>query len=314
MQRRLQNLLAPAQIDVRLEEDRLLLVGPLGCTRLRPVTLYRPAARDVQRESAPDVLLVLTLPTRKALEAAATSNYLVMPAGACRIFAPGIALALGAEMTPERPARQVRLTGKTGVVAETLLLGGKHAWSVRELALASCVSPGLAHRVLARLEHEGLAQSAGTGPEKVRTVSSLRALAELWSQEEHKPPPLLRGFLYSPSLETLARQITELYPKAALGGTLAANLYTPVLTRVPPPLRVWVPGDFNPAALQSLGFERTAEGVNLEFVQSKEDVWRVHRRSDGLPRVSKARAWREIAEVGGRTQELADALLAELEG
>ena len=312
---RINNALAPSGIFIQLDGEQAHLVGPLVSSCLRLVSLYRPSARDIEREAAPDVLLALTSPSHKALEVAAKTNYLALPHGSIRIMVPGIALVLDAAPSATRAARQVHLTGRTGVVAETLLLGGtKTWWSVRELAKASDVSPALAHRVLARLELEGLLLAKGSGPEKVRAVSNLRGLAELWSEEEKKSPCVLRGFLYGAALETLARKVLDIYPDGALGGTLAANLYKPTLTRVLPPLRLWVGQGFDPAPLLALGFERTDEGANIEFMQSKDDPWRVHRNRESLPMVSKARAWLEVSSASGRTQELAEALLEELGG
>jgi hypothetical protein len=311
----LQKLIAPSGIEIHAdkEESNLCFRSPLGATSLRLVRLYRPSSRDIEQASASDVLLLVTAPTQKALEAAEQTNYLVLPDGACRIVANGIVLILEVPSPLVKPSHQVKLNGRTGIVAETLLLGGSRQWSVQDLAYASRVSPALAYRVLNRLEQEGLLLAHGSGPEKVRTVKNLRALAELWSREERKPQTVLRGFLYASSLEELARKVLAVYPDGAIGGTLAANLYKPTLTRVLPPLRIWVKGDFNPDPLFSMGLERTNEGANLEFVARKDDPWRVHRDSEEIPRVSKARAWLEISESTGRTQELAEALLLELE-
>lgn len=309
----LQKLVDPAGMDIQIEAEQLRVSSPLGSVRLRLVRLYRPSSRDIEQASGPDALLVLTAPTRKALEAAAQTNYLVLPDGACRVVTSGVVLVLDISSPLAKASHSVKLMGRTGIVAETLLLGGARRWSVRDLAHTAQVSSTLAHRVLTRLEKEGLLRSEGSGPEKVRAVCNFRALAELWGQEEKKPQPVLRGFLYSASLEALAHQIATVYPDGAVGSVLAANLYQPTLTRVPPPLRVWVKSDFDPDALLALGLERAEEGVNVEFVASKEDPWRVHREQDSLAKVSPARAWLEIAEMSGRVQELADALLLKLE-
>lgn len=310
----LQTLIAPSGIEIHIDLDgsNLCFRSPLGAARLHLVRLYRPSSRDIEEAGAPDVLLLVTAPTQKALEAARQTNYLVLPEGACRIVANGIVLILDKPSPLVKPSHQVKLSGRTGIVAETLLLGRSRPWSVQELAYNSHVSPALAYRLLNRLEQEGLLQAQGVGPEKVRTVKNFRALAELWSQEERKPQTVLRGYLYASSLETLAQQILAAYPDGAIGGTLAANLYKPTLTRILPPLRIWVKGDFNPDPLISMGLERTNEGANIEIVASKDDPWRVHRDLDGMPRVSKARAWLEVSESTGRTQELAEALLREL--
>ena len=69
------------------------------------------------------------------------------------------------------------------------LFGGQQPWSVRDLAVASSVSPGLAQRVVHRLEREGLLTWSGSGPVKTRMVNNPKALTELWSQEEKVTKP-----------------------------------------------------------------------------------------------------------------------------
>ena len=135
----------------------------------------------------------------------------------------------------------------------------------------------------------------------------------MWSREEKPPRPVLRGFLYGVSPEALAKQVLTLYPEAAIGGAFAANQYKPILTRAPLPLRIWVKNDFDPAPLLSAGFEETEEGANIEFVASKEDAWRIHLDAKSVAVVSIWRAWLGISDAKGRTQELAESLLAELE-
>ena len=310
---KIQKEIQKAGVSLTLNVERLLVTGPAGSHSLRLVRLYRPSSADVERAAAPDALLVLSAATQKAVEAAAPFNHILVPEGGYRLVLPGVALVRDAPVSPET-ARQVRLMGRTGVLAESLLLGGERAWAVQELAANAQVSMTLAHRVLTRLEREGLLLSKGLGPAKRRQVVNAKALAELWSQEEKPPKVALRGYLYSSSTEALAKRILELYPGAAVGGTLAANLYQPTLTKVAPPLRVWVPGDFDPDRLKDAGFQQTGEGANLELLQSKDDPWRVHRSLDEVSRVSGWRAWLEVANVEGRTKELADALLMNLVG
>ena len=256
---------------------------------------------------------MLTAPSQKAVRAAEKTNHVVIPGDSYRIVAPGVALIRETHEPIVEVSRQVRLMGRTGVLAESLLLGGGREWSIRELAADAGVTPALAHRAVTRLEREALLARHGEGPRTRRVVTNPRALAELWSQEEKIPAPFLRGFLYDSSMEDLARKVLGVCPEGAVGGALAANLYRPVLTRIAPPVRLWVPDDFAPAALEAIGFQSTASGANIEFVQSKENPWRVHRNSDGLPRISKWRAWLEVANAEGRTQELAEALLSDLE-
>jgi hypothetical protein len=309
----LQEEIADSGVTLRLEEDRICIAGPTGSSCLRIVRLYRPSSADIEREAASDVLFVLTAPTQAAIRSVLPYNHILLPEGGCRIVAPGIALIHDSPTTPVEETRQVRLMGRTGILAESMLLGGRTEWSVHGLAADAHVSPALAHRVLARLEKEEIVLHQGEGPRTTRILLDSSALATLWSQEEKTPRPFLRGFLYSASTEALTQKILDACPGSAIGGVLAANLYHPVLTRVNPPIRIWVPGDFSPAALAGVGFQQTDSGANVEFVQAKEDPWQVHINSQGLRRVSQWRAWVEIAHATGRTQELAEALLAGME-
>ncbi len=295
--------------------DRLDITAlPGRTTSLRLTQLYRPSSEDVVRNAAPDTVLVLIAASAKAAQAAAPYNHIVLPNGSFRIVGPGIALIRAAANATGQPqARQVRLMGRTGVIAESLLLGGNRPWSVRELADVSQVSPALAQRAIQRLESEGLLESAGAGRDKTRTVTNPRALAELWSREEREGRPVLRGFLYRATPEEIVRAILECYPDGAVGSAFAANLFAPTLTRITPPFRVWAPHTFDRRILDANGFQETAEGTNLELTAFDHDSWQIHREREGIPRVSRWRAWIEISQAKGRIQELAEALLKRLE-
>ena len=259
-------------------------------------------------------MLVLTTTDRYALKAAKERNYLVLPTGAYRIVAEGMLLVLEASAHLAKAARPVKLTGEAGIVVETLLLGGfRRGWSVQELARAAKVSAPLTHRVLSRLEEEGFLLGEGKEAEKVRSVRAFRSLAERWCQEERTPKTVWRGFGEGASPEAVAQQVLKAHPSGAVGGLLAAHLYRPTLTHVPPPLRFWVSGDFNLASLKTRGLERRESGGNIELVTCPDNSWRAHRNSEGIPKVSKARAWREVANLGRDAWELADALLHDLE-
>jgi hypothetical protein len=277
------------------------------------IRLYRPSSEDIKRHAATDTLMILSAPTQKAARAAIEYNHIAIPQGQFRIVAPGIAVIHLPATETEQTTRQVRLSGRTGAVAESLLLHPSRPWSVRELALCAQVSAPLAHRVIARLEREGILESSGQGPEKTRRLTNAHTLAELWSQEEKVPAPILKGYLYATSVESLAENIVSAIPGSAIGGTLAANSYKPVLTRVNPPIRIWIPSTVGKASIMETGVQQTDSGANLEFCQVKDDPWSIHVSDKRVPSVSRWRAWMEIAHAEGRTQELANSLLSELE-
>ncbi len=295
-----------------LEGGRLLLKNTHStkiAADLRVQRLYRPSSEDIEQAAAADSVLVITAPTQKATKTAARYNYITLPDGGYRIIAPGVAISWEQEVPPRAERRSVKLRGLTGVVAETLLLERKKVWSVRALADASAVSVALAHRVLTRLDGEGITSSLKGD----RKLVNARALAELWSQEESKPQVLLKGFVYGGSNEAVAKKLLGVEPNVAIGGVVAANSYHPVLTRVTAPVRLWTPSDPDTEALHRAGFESTESGANVEFVRSKGNPWRVKMtEAEGLQRVSPWRAWVEIASSGGRTQELADEFIEKL--
>ena len=104
--------------------------------------------------------------------------------GNVHLALPGLIMKITGTKRRPRRAAGARLSGKSGVVAGAMLLGVEESWSVAELALRCRVSPGLVHRVLLRLEHEGVVTSSGAGPQKTRRVSNPAALLDLWAEEQ----------------------------------------------------------------------------------------------------------------------------------
>src|SRR5665213_820132 len=103
---------------------RLRITSPAGdTTSLKLTQLYRPSSSDVLRNAEPGSLLVITAASEKAARAASQLNHILVPSGGFRIVAPGVALMSDTQARAEQTAsRQVRLTGRTGVVAESLLV------------------------------------------------------------------------------------------------------------------------------------------------------------------------------------------------
>lgn len=308
----IQNRIAGADVEIRLE-DECLHINANARTHSLPITrLYRPSSVEVRESAAPGKVMVLASASAKAIEAATPFNHIVVPDGNFRLVLPGVALLRETAITPQKKSPRTRLQGRTGLIAETLLLGGKRPWSVHELARASGVSQTLAHRVLDRLDKEDCLETQGSGPDKTRTLVKPTTLAEAWSQEEATPKVALRGYLYGASPDAIAQKALQICPEGAIGGLLAANGYAAILTRVPLPIRLWVPEGFWLERFREAGMEETDEGANLEIVQVKSDPWRPHREADSL-KVSPWRAWLEVSHAVGRSQELAEELLKQLQ-
>jgi len=84
---------------------------------------------------------------------------------------------------PRKRALPTRLNGRAGVAAQALLLEPQRDWQVADLATRTEISNAFAHRVLVRLETEGVVEASGAGPRKVRRVVDPRALLDLWAEE-----------------------------------------------------------------------------------------------------------------------------------
>ena len=140
-----------------------------------------------QRLEAPLVVIAeeMTATAREILDAAGIGS--VDGLGNVHLALPGLIMKItGAKRRPRRAA-SARLSGKSGVVAEAMLLDVGESWSVADLAGRCRVSPGLVHRVMLRLEHEGVVTSSGAGPAKTRRVSNAAALLDLWAEEQRDP-------------------------------------------------------------------------------------------------------------------------------
>lgn len=127
----------------------------------------------------------MTATAREVLDAAGVGS--VDGLGNVHLALPGLIMKItGAKRRPRRAA-SARLSGKSGVAAEAMLLDVGESWSVADLAGRCRVSPGLVHRVMLRLEHEGVVTASGAGPNKTRRVSNPTALLDLWAEEQRDP-------------------------------------------------------------------------------------------------------------------------------
>src|SRR6202011_1549720 len=82
--------------------------------------------------------------------------------GNAHIELPGLMFHIAGRRRPSGTTRPTRLSGKAGVAAQVLLLGTDRDWTIKDLANEAGIAAGLAHRVLARLETEGIVVVEGT--------------------------------------------------------------------------------------------------------------------------------------------------------
>jgi hypothetical protein len=212
--------------------------------------------------------------------------------GNASIRLPGVFVRTGsfgaAAVIVKREHVKARLAGKAGLIAQALLLDRDRPWRVADIAAVAGVSPGLAHRVLARLEDATILAAEGLGPRKVRHLAKPAALLDLWAEEEkERGARRTTAFVFARPGTRTAVLLSERLGGAgithAITGIAAAAILAPALTSVPvTQVRVTaaIPvGD----ALKVIEARQTEEGSNLVIVQGADDAeLRFRREVDGM--------------------------------
>lgn len=212
-----------------------------------------------------------------------------------------------------------RLRGKAGLVVQALLLARDRPWQVSDLAEEAGVSVALAHRVLTRLEGEGVLVPEHAGPRRVRRLTNPTALLDLWAEEDLERPNRTPAYLLAQSPQKLIRQLganlAEGHIDYALTGAAAAALVAPFVTAVPV-VQVWATATAAPDDLiQAAGADPVTDGPNVVFLQGKDDAPLAFReRVDGLWVVNRFRLYVDLQKDPRRGAEQADHLRREVIG
>jgi hypothetical protein len=218
-----------------------------------------------------------------------------------------------------RQSRPARLTGKAGLVAQALLLNADRDWRVQDLAEEAGISLGLAHRVLARLEAEGVITAEGKGRNRVRRVTNPTALLDLWAEETVERPTRTTGFLLAQTPRQLIKELAGNLGRGgldyALTGAAAASLLAPLLTAVPV-VDVWVTATAAPGELHNAArTEPVQDGQNVVFLQAKDDTPLAFReRVENLWVANRMRLYTDLRRDPRRGREQADHLREEVIG
>lgn len=218
-----------------------------------------------------------------------------------------------------RPVPPTRLKGKAGLAAQALLLQPDRVWTVRDLADEAGIATGLAHRVLARLEKEGIAAAEGSGPQRVRHVVNPTALLDLWAEEQIDRPRRTLAFLLAQTPQQLVERLGENLDRAgidyALTGAAGASLLAPFVTAIPV-TELWVaPTAATEELLQGGRADPVTEGQNVVFLQAKDDAPLAFReRVKEIWIANRFRLYADLRRDPRRGQEQADHLRQEVIG
>ena len=238
--------------------------------------------------------------------------------GNAHIELPGLLFHLEGRRGQQRP-RPTRLTGKTGVAAQALLLHPERAWQVQDLAEEARISLGLAHRVLARLGEEGIIAAEGIGRNRVRRVINPTSLLDLWAEETIERPTRTLGYLLAQTPQQLIKALGGNLESGgidyALTGAAAASLVAPFVTAVPV-VDVWVTATAAREELyEAAQTDPVNEGQNVVFLQGKDDTPLVFReKAKALWVANRFRLYADLLRDPRRGREQADNLRREVIG
>ncbi len=213
-----------------------------------------------------------------------------------------------------------RLTGKAGIAAQALLLDPTRKWRVQDLVETAAISAGLAHRVLTRLEGEGLVAVEGAGPRRVRRLINPGRLLDLWAEENRdRRTERLTAFRLAPAPQQLGIDVANALNRAgiayALTGAYVAAREAPFVTAVPV-VDVWVTDRvLLDDAARTLDAEPVATGHNLMLKEVAGDAPLAFRReTDGMWQVNNFRLYYDLRTDPRRGKEQADRLREDVIG
>ena len=238
--------------------------------------------------------------------------------GNAHIELPGLLFHLEGRGRGHQP-RPARLTGKAGLIAQILLLHPDRAWQVQDLAKEAHLSLGLAHRVLARLQEEGVVVAEGTGRHRVRRVTNPTALLDLWAEENVERPRRTLAHLLAQTPQQLMKELGTNLGRAginyALTGAGAASLVAPFITAVPV-AEVWVAATAAPEELyDGAQADPVTDGENVVFLQAKDDTPLTFReKKKGLWLANRFRLYADLRRDPRRGREQAENLRREVIG
>ena len=239
--------------------------------------------------------------------------------GNVRLALPGLIMRITGTKRRSRLAATARLSGKSGLVAQAMLLDVERSWSILDLAKRCGTSPALAHRVMRRLEDEGVVAAHGAGPGKTRRLSNPAALLDLWAEEQREPSWRQPAFMLAQTdlqlIDSLCDGLNASAVDYALTGAAAATRVAPFISTVHV-AEVWLESvvDANDVCSR-VGAKPVESGPNIVFLQERDEgplAFRV--RDAGVWTANLFRLYVDLRRDPRRGREQSDYLRRELIG
>lgn len=275
--------------------------------------------KQAQRFKMPMVVVAGTM-TGKAREVLAHAGIgSVDGLGNVRLDLPGLLMRITGTKRVRRPVPATRLSGKSGLVAQAMLLDVGRDWHVSDLSRRCSVSTGLVSRILHRLEKEGVVQTYGAGPHKTRKLSNPSALLDLWAEEQHDRPFRQPAFMLAQTTDHLVTSLCAGLDRAdvdyALTGAAAAARLAPFITNIPV-TEVWLASTADAGEVVSnLGGRPVESGPNVLLLQERDEGPLTFRtREDDVWMVNLFRLYFDLRRDPRRGREQSDHLRTETIG
>lgn len=239
--------------------------------------------------------------------------------GNARMELPGLILRLTGTRKPSPTRAPSKLSGKSGLVAQTLLLDHDRDWHVKDVVETVDASAGLVHRVMARLEKAGLLAATGTGPKRTRRVTNPSALLDLWDEEQTDIPVRTLAYFLSQTprqlIEALGGMLENSGIDHAFTGAAGASVVAPFVTSVPV-AEIWVDAATPEAALiDPPAMTRVEEGPNVIYLQERDNAPLAFRTNvDGIWVTNRFRLYHDLRQDPRRGASQADHLREQVIG
>ncbi|MCY4631515.1 MAG: hypothetical protein OXE75_11635 [bacterium] len=287
-------------------------------TRVSSAAAHQIVHRAQQHEMPTVVIAAeMTGGAREILDGAGIGS--IDGLGNVRLALPGLLMRISGTTRPRRPTAPTRLSGKSSLVVQAMLLDVERSWHVSTLAQRCGVSAGLAHRVLRRLEDEGVVATDGAGPRKARRLSNPAALLDLWAEEHRDRPTRRPVFLLAQTTDQMIDRLCEGLETAAvdyaLTGAAAAARIAPFLTSVPV-AEVWLSSMAATSEVcNELGATPVESGPNVVLLQERDDAPLAFRtRENGVWTANVFRLYVDTRRDTQRGREQSDHLRREVIG
>jgi predicted transcriptional regulator len=239
--------------------------------------------------------------------------------GNLQLELPGLLMRVAGTKSARRPSVPIRLSGKSSLVVQAMLLDVERFWQIPDLVQRCGVSVGLVHKVLRRLEDEEVIEAKGAGPKKTRMLTNPGALLDLWAEEHHDRPKRRLTYMFAPTLDQLIDGLCGGLDSAAveyaLTGPAAAARVAPFISNLLV-AEVWVAStvDIRDVCTR-IDAMPVDSGPNVVFLQERNDAPLAFRtRTNNLWTTNLFRLYVDLLRNPQRGQEQAEHLRREAIG